>query len=35
MENLHKRGVEDLNEVKAAYMEADGHISVIIKKASD
>ncbi|WP_407430157.1 DUF421 domain-containing protein [Arcticibacter sp.] len=32
MENLHKRGVEDLNEVKAAYMEADGHISVIIKK---
>jgi len=32
MENLHKKGVGDLNEVKAAYVEADGHISVISKK---
>lgn len=32
MESLHKRGVEDLEEVKAAYIEADGHISVINKK---
>jgi len=32
MENLHKRGVESLDEVKAAYIEADGQITVISRK---
>lgn len=29
MSQLRKQGVEDLDEVEAAYMEGDGHISVI------
>ena len=32
MGKLREEGVEDLKEVKAAYFEADGAISVIKKK---
>lgn len=35
MELLHENGVEDPTEVKVAYLEPDGHVSVIRRKPGD
>jgi uncharacterized membrane protein YcaP (DUF421 family) len=35
MTQLREQGVEDVSEVKAAYMEGDGQVSVIKKRGSD
>lgn len=32
MEHLRKEGIDNLNDVKAAYVEGEGHITVVPKK---
>jgi uncharacterized membrane protein YcaP (DUF421 family) len=35
MSQLRQEGIHGISEVKAAYMEGDGHISVIPGRSSD